>query len=407
MRRRRKSRRRRRQIIWGTVIVLMLCGIGGAWAWWLHTPEPPRLDFDGADPEVVQVINSARRQVQVDPRDPDTWGQLGVVLCAHAFFDEAAVCFQQAERLDSGNPRWTYLQAVSLEPTHPAEALVCLRRAVAKLDVGLLAPRYRLVDLLLDQGHLEEAERELAVVRKQQEDHVRGKFLQARLALARRQWKEARTEALMCVDDARARKHATLLAAEASRQLGEMTQAEELVQRARKLPEDVAWPDPMVSEVERQQVGVRVQMARAEALERDEKTDEAEQVLERALRANPKATAAWLLLGQIQRRQLRLTAAERSLQQAVGLEDGAEAWYELARVRYDLGRKQDAGAAFAKVVELKRDHAQGHYYLGLCYQESGDVEAARKSWEDALRCQPDLTAAREALEKTAVGEKKP
>jgi cytochrome c-type biogenesis protein CcmH/NrfG len=392
----------RRRGVFLLAVLVVTAGAGGWW-WYGRTgaAAPPAVDLEGVDPEVAEAITAARRELLASPRSAARWGHLGMVLRAHAFGDEANACFREAERLDPAEGRWPYYRGLTLVLTEPAEGLACLRRAVERLEDGSPAPRFRLVEVLLEQGLLDEAQGHLDKALARQPDHPRGRLLLARLAFARQDWNGALAAAEACREDARTRKQAHLLAAEACRRLGQPARAAQLAERGRQLPEDVPWPDPLVAEVDRLQVGLRVRLARADELGRQGRGEEAVQLLNEVLRDLPIEADAWLLLGQVLRRQEQLGRAEQALERAVAFEGTVEGWFQLGVVRVLQGKKREGAEAFRKVVRLKPDHVKAHHNLAVSLKEIGDLEGARKAWREVLRCQPDNAAARQALEEAA------
>src|SRR5262249_22644439 len=137
---------------------------------------------------------------------------------------------------------------------------------------------------------------------------------------------------------------------------------------------------------------------------REGRGEEAVRILNGVVRDHPRHADAWLLLGQVLRRQEQLGGSERALEQAGGLGGSVGAGGQLGGARGFLGRKREAAEAFREVVRLKPDHARAHHNLGVSLKDIGDLEGAKKAWRDALRSQPDNAAARQALEEA---EKKP
>lgn len=392
----------RRRMVLLLFALMALAGAGGLW--WLgrdHGAAPPTIALAGVDTEVGQTITRARQELLAAPDSAANWGRLGMVLRAHSFGDEANVCFREAERLDPAEPRWPYYRGLTLVLTEPAEGLASLRRAVERMEDGSPAPRFRLVEVLLEQGLFDEAEGHLKKTLTRQPDHPRGRLLLARLAFARQDWKAAMMQAETCWQDARARKQAHLLAAEAYRRLGEKARADAIEERARTFPDDFPWPDPLVAEVDRLQVGRRMRLMQAEALEREGRGAEAVQLLEQVVQQSPGDAEAWLLLGQMQRRMGRHKESEQALEKAVAKGTSVEGWFQLGVTRVFLGKKREAADAFREVVRLKSDHVLAHHNLGICLKDIGDLEGARKAWQDALRCQPDYAPARQALDESA------
>src|SRR5438105_5816777 len=93
------------------LVALALLGIGAAaWWWWRPSAVEPPLPPNVQDPEVLAVIDKARREVRSSPRSAAAWGKLGSVLLAHLCTREADQCFAEAARLDPGDARWSYLR---------------------------------------------------------------------------------------------------------------------------------------------------------------------------------------------------------------------------------------------------------------------------------------------------------
>ena len=389
---------RRRLIV---VLLVVLAGLAGATLWWVRreTPVlPPAVDLAGADPEVGGLIESARQDVLARPGAADRWGYLGKVLRAHGFADESGFCFAQAERLDPRDPRWPYYRGLTLVLTDPAGGLACLGRAVDRLEGGPTAPRYRLAEVLLQQGELDEAGRQVERALEIEPGHARGQLLRARLALARQDWKKALAAVKRCWHDSHSRRQAHLLAAEAWQRLGETSRAEQLLAQVRELPADVPWPDPLVEEVDGLVVGARARLALASRLAEQGQPEEAVAVLGQVVEDHPRELSAWLMLGELLLRRGRHEMAANALTRTIEIEPGSvEGWFHLGAARFAQGQRRKAGDAFRAVVRLKPDHTLAHYNLGVCLEQGGDPAGARQEFEAALRCQPDCAKARRAL----------
>jgi cytochrome c-type biogenesis protein CcmH/NrfG len=315
-----------------------------------------------------------------------------MVLRAHDLGEEANLCFEQAERFDPTEPRWPYLHGLTRVLTDPVSGIGYLERAVERAGEQL-APRLRLVEVLLEQDRLADAERHLERAREQEPDHPRVRLGLARLAFAREDWRGG-LKHLEGVPG----KLAHTLRAQAGQRLGEQSRSSEELKLARASLADPPWPDPFVEEVERLQVGVVPLLALADELARQGRTDEAVDVLEGIVREHPENVRAWLLLGTTLSQARRFQLAERALTEAVRVNpDMVEAWFELGVARVNRRNPRGAEQAFAEVVRLKSDHTRGYFNLGLCRRELGDLAGAEKAFRRALECQPDLAPARKAL----------
>jgi cytochrome c-type biogenesis protein CcmH/NrfG len=393
-----------RRTRWRRTALILLAGVlalaAGFWVWWSRHSrlDPSTPNLADADAEVVAVITRARQQVLAERGSADAWGRLGMVLLAHDFRQEANVCFVEAERLDPGELRWPYLRGLTLVMSSPEAGIPCLERAVA-LSGNRPEPRLRLAEALLEQGRLEEAEHHLQAALELAPGHPRAGLGLARLAFAREKWAEGLHHLESCRADVHARKMAHTLAAEARHRLGQRDRAAQELASARKLPEDQRWRDPFIEEVERLQVGLRVRLARASTLARQNLDGEAIALLEAVVRDYPEHGEAWVELGQLLLKVGQPAHAERVLVQAVRVAPGmVEAWFRLGVARFFLDDRRRAGEAFREVVRLKPDHTLGHYNLGICLKELGDLAGAEHHLRRALSCQPDDQRARKALD---------
>lgn len=282
--------------------------------------------------------------------------------------------------------------------TDPRQGLACLRRAVERMGGDQIMPRCRLVEVLIEQGELDEADRVLERVTARAPGHPRGRLLRARLALARRDGEGAVAALQGCWDDEHTRRQAHRLAAEARQRMEDPARAARHQARAAELPQDVPWPDPLVEDVERLVVGLRARLDLAGALSQQGRTDEALGVLEQLAQDHPREPRVWLLLGQTHQRRRALADAERSFARAVELDrGGVEAWFGLGVARLERSPRE-AADAFREAARLKPDHTRAHYLLGVCLKLRGDRRGARAALDQALRCQPDHAPARKALD---------
>src|SRR5262249_14591715 len=80
----------------GVLLLAVLVVLAGAGGWWWYgrtgAAAPPAIDLEGVDSEAAAAITAARQEVLRAPRSAARWGQLGMVLRAHSFGDEANAC---------------------------------------------------------------------------------------------------------------------------------------------------------------------------------------------------------------------------------------------------------------------------------------------------------------------------
>jgi tetratricopeptide (TPR) repeat protein len=359
------------------------------------------VDLTGAEPAVAQAIERARAEVEKKPRSAAAWGRLGMLLRAHDYGDEANVCFARAEQLDAKDPRWPYLQGLTLILADREAALPLLERA-SDLSPNCVAPRLRLAEILLMQGRPDQAARHFRLVLKAEPENARAALGLARLAQRRGDLREALDLLRPAVASPLVRKAALVLRAEVQHQLGAAAAASADERAAAGLPEDPRWPDPYVDEVEQlnrsARGGLESRLAYGIELFRQKRLPEAVDVLEAAAQDAPQASRVFVVLGEARLRLGDPVRAEQAFRRALALSpDAAEAHFHLGTALYDQDKVEAAERCFRRAVELKPAHALAHYDLGLCRLRQQDRDGAAAAFRAALRYRPGYADAHRNL----------
>jgi len=135
---------------------------------------------------VAAVVEQGRAQVQQSPHSAEAWGKLGMVLLVHQFQPQAAICFDQAEKLDPREPRWPYFQALeALLRTDLQAARGKLERAVSLCGDEWDGPRLSLAEVLLGLEDFDEAQRHFSLLIEKNPRHARAHLGLARVAVKR------------------------------------------------------------------------------------------------------------------------------------------------------------------------------------------------------------------------------
>jgi tetratricopeptide (TPR) repeat protein len=398
-----QQRRARRwyRSAWLALLALALAGLlgGGLYLFWRAAPEPPEVDTDGVDPAIAAAIDEARQAVRRAPRSAEAWGRLGTILVVHEFRPPGIFCLAQAERLDPGEVRWPYFQALaSLRAAEPEEALPKLERAVALCGDAFDAPRVRLAELLLSLDRLDEAEQHFRRLLEQNPRHPRAQLGLARLYHQRGDPRASLRYLVLPQTDARTRKAACQLLAEIQHRLGNESAAEEARQRAARLPEDPFWPDALNEEATALRTGRNAALLRARKLVKEGRTLEAVALLQNTVRDYRDADDAWLQLGQAFLGLKDPQAAEQALRRATELAPRSHInVYYLGAALIVRGDRPAALACFRKAVQLKPDFGPAHHNLGNCLVAAGDPAGAIDAYRTAVRCEPNLFEAHVAL----------
>ncbi len=370
----------------------------GSWFWPTRMlPEPPLPALDGADEEVVEIIQQAREKVLRDRKSSSAWGHLGEVLLAHTFNREANLCFQQAELLDPHEPAWPYLQGLDLSAYDPEASIPCLERAVRCCSPRQVLPRLLLAQSLLERGRLDEGQSLLDQVRAADPGNPRACLLLGRLEILRQNWQAGLTHLEACRNDVHTRKRSATLRAEIWSQLGETEKARAEQRRAAELPEDQPWEDPYSERVTKLQRGLRARFISVDYLTQSGRILEALQLLKQTVEKYPSSLEGWMRLGEAWHRVQNPDQALQCFRKATRLApDLAEAWFRLGCIQAQI-HSPEAAESFRQAIHCKPHYSQAHYNLGQCLKERGQREDAAAEFREALRCRPDYDLARAAL----------
>lgn len=128
----------------------------------------------------------------------------------------------------------------------------------------------------------------------------------------------------------------------------------------------------------------QARIARAEALRREGRLQQAADTYEQALAEGAPAAPALLQLGAIQTQLDQFAAAHRSFERLVALEpQHPDAWCMLGVVTKELGRFEEATRHFQRALAQKPAFSEAHFNLGLAQFELGRLADASASF---MRC---------------------
>jgi tetratricopeptide (TPR) repeat protein len=388
------------------VALAAVVGLSGWWAWQRYRPPViPDIPIQKADPAVAAAIESARQKVQEQPRSGSAWGKLGMLLVANGFEAQAGPCFQYAEKFDRTNPRWPYYQALACL-SREAEALACLRRAVALADQHEpenFTPRHQLVELLFQLGRIDEAEQLLSETSAKGPQPPRTVYLTALLAEHRNEPRTAIDLYLLLVDDPSSRQKACAHLAVLYRRLPDQAAAVKYDRLARESPPDAAWDEPYGKALHALAVSQQRRLEEAVGLLRANRSDEAMQILqELAESPGPPNHVTHTLIGAALAKRGQLEEAERALLKAIAIAPGPTACSHLGVVYLNMGearaKQGDRSGAAARYrqgvarlrqgLKIKPDHSPSLCVLGKLLDNLGEHEEAIATLRLALRHQP-------------------
>jgi tetratricopeptide (TPR) repeat protein len=386
----------RRLIVFAAVLAMVLAGGLYLQRWWLlrKLPSP---NLEGIDPEIVEAITAARREVEKNPRSSDAWGRLGMVLFAHGF-DETMVCLNRAAQLDPAEMRWPYYQARRLKGRRPQEAIGRFKAVVRLCGDCPDTPRLELAELHLRLDQWPEAEAEFRACLKATSEHPRALLGLGRLAFrsgdlrACRDYLERFISHEQKLKDAYLPKlkDAYLLLAQVKHREGDLVGAEEERRRAAEISYEQPWPDPVFEEISKLRTGRDWPNVESGILLRQGRSKEALALLKPAVQRYPDFAWLWIRLGMAHYKLGELAAAGQAFQKAIDLEPSN--YLAHSQLGLVLAAKRSYAAAegpLRRALELKPEDAWARCTLAICQMQTERWPEARQSLQDALRRKPD------------------
>ena len=315
----------------------------------------------------------------------------------HGLAEVALGFLARAMRLDPQDSRWAYLLAQIAVVRNPDEGIPELEHA-AELAGSLPAPRLKLGEVLLEQGRLDEAEKQFQAVLAFDPDNPRAELGLGRLAYLRGNWQASREHLAHSAQRAPAVRATHAVLAEVYSRLGDMTAADEELRRANETTDELAWPDPYVEAVDLLKTGLEARLNLASSLLLQGRVKEATTLAEETVRSRPDSYAAHLAYGRLLVQVGNLPQAEQEYREAVRLgPEVFQAQVELGRFVQRQKKLAEAAACFRRAGQLKPQDAVSYYHLGLCRRELGNPTEARQAFETAVRCKPDFAEAHRDL----------
>ncbi|HTG44226.1 MAG TPA: tetratricopeptide repeat protein, partial [Verrucomicrobiae bacterium] len=233
--------------------------------WQRRAPSLPVVQTTELEPAVAELIKSSLQNVASAPRSAEAWGTLACVLMHYEFVEQANMAFTRAAQFAPREARWPYLHALLLLNRDRPEATRYLRLSTT-LSADVIAPRFQLAQLLMEQGRATEAEREFQRILQQSPSHARSWLGLARLRWAAGRLDECGQYLARCLSDPQTARSANALLAQVQQKRGDRTAAAESARRSASLPEDAPLPDSYWEGALRLRVGRKARLQEASAL---------------------------------------------------------------------------------------------------------------------------------------------
>ena len=135
-------------------------------------------------------------------------------------------------------------------------------------------------------------------------------------------------------------------------------------------------------------------IVRAVNLEKEEKPVEAERIYRDILRRHPDNVSAMRLWARLGTRQQRYQDAEVLLKRAVEVAPGFnQAWADLVTVQYEQQKHDEAAVSAKRLIKLDPRAPNGYLLLASARASAGNHEDALRAFDDALAINPEHVGA--------------
>ncbi|HXJ56156.1 MAG TPA: tetratricopeptide repeat protein [Verrucomicrobiae bacterium] len=377
---------------WGLLLVTLLGG-GAACLVWLSAakvPTLPEVATEGLDPAIKAIINGALDEVRSAPRSGASWGKLGSVLMHYEFPEECRNAFEEAARRSPGDPRWPYLEGLTLMSTEPVAAATKLEAAVALSRGEPDAPLLRWSQFLAERGRDAEAERGYGRLRARHPGHAPALLGLARLRLQQGKTVEATNLLAGCLEDPHTAKAAYALWAGVLQRVGKSPEAAWAAVRSGELPADRPWPDPYWEEASAFRVGRKAMLEQGSALLDQGRWAEAAAILSKVTTEYPEDEEAWYLLGWGLNQQGRSAEAEPALREHLRRSpQSPRGGSQLAVALLRLNRPAEAVVVLQSALQVKPTWRELHFNLGYAWVQLGQEKEALGAFGQALALDPN------------------
>ena len=331
-------------------------------------------------------------------RAGEAYGDLGKLLMAGEYLDQAERCFRNAQSLSPDDFRWPYYLGHLFRSTgRVTEAARYFERAL-ELRPDDLAALTWLGQVHIDAGRPDAAEPYLARARSLHPDTPAVLFQLGRAAAARRDY----AGAVAFLEDAlRLEPAATAIRyplAMAYRALGDLDRARAYLDRGERRPGEgvgVTLPDPLMAEVNTALRSPQVHWDLGLYAGAREDWPEAVRQFREAARLAPDLPVVRLNLGLALNRTGAARAALDQLEEAVRLDAGlAGAHFAMGTLYERSGRDREAIERYTLTASHDSSHAAAHLRLADTLRRTDRLEASLTPYRRALELEPDGREAR-------------
>jgi len=358
-------------------------------------PDLPQLNMNNFLPVIRQQVQQTYTAVQVNPKNPEANGKLGMVLDAYEQYESAAICYRRAHLLDPESFRWPfYLGWVQAMQGRHEDAVLTLGKAL-RVKPDYLPAQLKLADSLLAIGKWEEARDIYQAISKAHPESAEARYGVGRVYATRGDVRTAATAYLKSVELFPPYGPAHYALALAYRKLGQETESQ---QQFRLYEENkTAVPpldDPLRSDVTTLNLGSVAHIRRGADLEQAGRIVEAIAEQQEALRVDSRAVQAHINLISLYGRLGQYDQAAEHYRAALDLDrNQADIHYNYGVLLLKQSKRQDAERAFQQALQINPYYAEAHNNLGSLYEQQGRLDEAFQQFTEAVENRPNYRVA--------------
>ncbi|MBZ5576955.1 MAG: tetratricopeptide repeat protein [Acidobacteriia bacterium] len=378
--------------------VSILAGLLAAWFTSRSRPIPPvpTPSLEGADADVRNAVLMAYQQAVAAPDSGQASGHLGMVLQAHTFYQQAALSFERAIRLDPKEFAWRYDLALTLQPMSRLEEALDAISAALRIRPDYAPAVLTKGELLFQLGRFQKSAAAYESLLAQTPGSTGPVSAAALYGLARVKYaqqdlptaEDLYRRACQAYPTFGAAYYGLASAQRGLRQEAEATKNFELAARYRDDRPPV--PNPVLDQVSALITGANSRMELADQALKKGNAEQVARLSEETLQRQPDnfdALMNLLLLAQSSNRYDdrldSLFAAARRISPQV---PNVYNYYGVALARQ--GKYDAAAAALRKSIELDPDSGQAHLWLAKLLDRQNRPAEAIEQYQRALAADP-------------------